>query len=235
MMKENEIRHTIIMTFKDALGTVRSIRVPFARPDVTGCEVRQVMELIISLGRVLSRNGLPLVTMVKALLVIEKMLFVAPKGADIPCPAREVHPISANKKNCTHTAHSSFTHALSNKFPFIGIAADALGEHLLRPLLGGKEGMIPVVPAFSFLSPRHVFPPGFQNLFQRLFQGSCHFFCRVVSPAQEMKPGAAAKGGTIQIPFDLRPHIQGQQMFQGMHAARGNGLHIGLGEAQVII
>ena len=213
-MKENEIRHTIIMMFKDALGTVRSIRVPFARPDITGREVRQVMELIISLGRVLSRNGLPLVTMVKARLVTEKILFVASKNAIRPCPAREAQPISANKKNCTHRAHSSFTHALSHKFPFIGIAANALGKHLF---------------------PRHVFPPGFQNLFQRLFQGLRYFFCGVMPPAQEMKPGAAAKGGTVQIPFDLRPHIQCQQMFQGMHATGGNGLHIGLGEAQVIV
>lgn len=234
-MKENEIRHTIIMMFKDALGTVRSIRVPFARPDITGREVRQVMELIISLGRVLSRNGLPLVTMVKARLVTEKILFVASKNAIRPCPVREAQPISANKKNCTHRAHSSFTHALSHKFPFIGIAANALGKHLFCPFFSGKEGMIPVIPTFFFLRPRHVFPPGFQNLFQRLFQGLRYFFCGVMPPAQEMKPGAAAKGGTVQIPFDLRPHIQCQQMFQGMHATGGNGLHIGLGEAQVIV
>lgn len=79
-MYEGQITHTIIMTFKDAVGTVRSIKVPNARPNVTGREVRRVMEYIVSTGVFLSRKGLPLVKMVKATLVTVRMIFLAAKA-----------------------------------------------------------------------------------------------------------------------------------------------------------
>ncbi len=76
-MHEGEITHTIIMTFKDVTGCARSIKVPFARPKVSRQEVRHVMELIVRLKAFLSRNGLPLITMVKARLVTIRVIFLA--------------------------------------------------------------------------------------------------------------------------------------------------------------
>lgn len=87
MITEGTITHTLVMTFKDAAGSVRSLKVPNARPNLTGREVRQVMEQIAADGIFLSRKGLPLVKLVRATLVTVRWIFVAEKTK--PAPVKE--------------------------------------------------------------------------------------------------------------------------------------------------
>ncbi len=97
MIQEGTITHTLIMTFKDAKGSVRSLKVPQARPDVTRKEVRQVMELIIRIGCCLSHKGLPLLKIVRATLVTVRWIFVAAKKVSTPQSKNEVNTKSRNQ------------------------------------------------------------------------------------------------------------------------------------------
>ncbi len=148
MLQEDTITHTIVMTFQDAKGSVRSLKVPGARPNITAREVRQVMETIVRIGRCLSHKGRPLVKIIHATLVIIRWIFVAPKKSSAEQStvetARAEDTKSMMKWSRLHTLRSLFRYQLAE----IG--------HLIDPYLDRvKQGQAVMLYCFILIHHHH--------------------------------------------------------------------------------
>ncbi len=56
-----------------------------------------------------------------------------------------------------------------------------------------------------------------------------------MAPGQQVETRPAAIGGTVNVALQLRPQIQRQQMLQGVDGTRGDLLHIGLRQPDIVV